>query len=502
MSRFLTFAATAALTLAVSAGAVAAQDFRALARQDLQRAHDELAANHPSVVIPGAASTSFRNWVDAGLADAMGRTGQVNSGDSHAYLLRYYAAGFHDSNIAIRPTFEGMGPYFAIGWPGFSTGWRNGHYVVTYVKAGTRNAPRVGDIVTECNLQPIEEFARAKLDRWEGDLDTEAGRVTSAPYLMWNRNNPFTSGVPSTCKFQSGRGRPRDLEMRPAPVDAASLEAAYRSTVYMPPATPLTVETVNGRPWIHVHSFADTTDADKAAWAAFNGAVEAQADAIRGPQGFVIDLRAASGSGENSSTARGYGLANRIWTPEFTVSRQPSAGDLTYRATQGNRDWYAAALGRMEADPQFVQDAMPVIVQTRELVTAFDAAIAAGQPSFTLAGRVGASDTGAANPVQGPVIVLVDAGCSGGCLDTLDLLSKLPNVRIAGSTTATDSIFIEPTVQRLPSNYADLSYGHKAWTARTRANNTPYTPAAGLIYMGNPADEAAVRTWVGSLFGG
>ena len=155
----------------------------------------------------------------------------------------------------------------------------------------------------------------------------------------------------------------------------------------------------------------------------------------------------------------------------------------------------------MEADPQFVQEAGPVIEQTREIVTAFDAAIAAGQPTFTLAGRAAVADTGAANPVAGPVVVLVDAGCSGGCLDTLDLLSKLPNVRIVGSTTATDSIFVEPTVMRLPSNYSDLSYGHKAWTSRPRANNQPYTPAQGLVYTGNPADEKAVRTWVASLFG-
>ena len=113
---------------------------------------------------------------------------------------------------------------------------------------------------------------------------------------------------------------------------------------------------------------------------------------------------------------------------------------------------------------------------------------------------VTAADPNAANPVQGPVIVLVDAGCSGGCLDTLDLLSKLPNVRIAGTTTATDSIFVEPTIQRLPSNYSDFSYGHKAWTSRPRGNNQPYTPAAGLTYTGNPADENAVRAWVGSLF--
>jgi hypothetical protein len=497
MSRMLSVAASAVLTLAVSAGAVSAQDFRALARQDLQTAHDELAANHPAPVVPGAASQSFTSWIDAGLQESLELANRVNSGDSHAYLLRYYAAGFRDSNIAASPTFEGMGPYFATSWPGFTTGWRNGKYVVTYVKPGVRGVPPVGAAAVECNLIPIEEFARDKLDRWEGNLETEAGRVTSAPYLLWNRNNPFTAGVPSVCSFQVGNRRARDYQIKPQPVDAASLEAAYRATVFMPPATPLSIETVNGRPWLNVHSFSDS-----AGWPAFNAQVEAQAAALRGPQGFVLDLRAASGSSVYTSTARGYGLANRIWTPEFTVSRQPAAGEITYRATPGNRTWYADTLGRMEADPQFVQEATPVIEQTREIVAAFDAAIAAGQPTFTLAGRPAVPDTGAPNPVQGPVVVLVDAGCSGGCLDTLDLVSKLPNVRIVGTTTATDSIFVEPTVLRLPSNYSDLSYGHKAWTSRPRANNQPYTPDPALTYTGNPADENAVRAWVAGLFGG
>jgi hypothetical protein len=496
MNRFLT--AVSAVAVMISATAASAQDFRALARTDLQAARDELRANHPAAVIPGAAGDTFRSWIDAGLADAQGRVGQVNSGDAHAYLMRYYAAGFRDSNIAITPTYEGLGPYFGTSWPGVATGWRNGRYEVTYVKPGVRNAPRVGDIVVSCNLTPIEEYARDKLDRWEGNLDTEAGRVTSAPYLLWNRNNPFVSGLPSTCDFQRGeRGRPRSVELRPVPIAPGDLEAAYRATVFMPPATPLGIETVDGRPWVRVHSFADS-----AGWDAFNSLVESQAAALRGPQGFVLDLRAAAGSSAYTSTARGYGLANRIWTPEFTVSRQPAAGEITYRATPGNRQWYADTLGRMQADPRFVQESPAVIAQTQEIVAAFDAALAAGQQTFTLPGRAAVADTGAANPVQGPVVVLVDAGCSGGCLDTLDLLTRLPNVRIAGSTTATDSIFIEPTVERLPSNYSDLSYGHKAWTSRQRGNNQPFTPAQGLTYTGNPADENAVRAWVATLFAG
>lgn len=491
MNRIIAAVSAAALTLVASAAT--AQDFRALARQDLQAAHDALAANHPAAVIPGAQSEAFRGWIDAGLQDALGKAGSVNSGDSHAYLMRYYANGFRDSNIAIRPTYEGLGPFFATGWPGFATAWRNGEYVVSYVKPGVRGVPAVGSVLVDCVGKSAADMASERLDRWEGDLTTEAGRVRTAPYLLWNRNNPFTGGVPTLCNFKVGR-RTREFEMRPQPADAASIEAAYRATVYTPGATPLAVETVDGRPWINVHTLGDD-----AGWDAFFAQVEGQLGAIHGPQGFVLDLRGANGSSPNA-TARGYGLANRIWTPEFTVSRQPEAGSITYRATPANRQWFADTLGRMQADPRFVQESAPVIEQTQAIVAAFDAAIAANQPTFTMAGRASVPDTGAANPVTGPVVVLVDAGCTGGCLDTLDLLTKLPNVKLAGSVTAEDSIFVEPTTLRLPSNYADLIYGHKAWTTRERGNNAPFTPAQGLLYTGDATDEAAVRTWVGSLF--
>ena len=493
LSRLLA-ASTAVLALTVSAGAVQAQDFRALARQDLQAAHAALQANHPAAVAQGQASAPFRSWIDTGLADAMAKAGQVNSGDSHAYLMRYYAGGFRDSNISMTPSFEGLSPYFAIGWPGFTTGWRDGKYVVTYVKPGVRSTPPVGAELVDCAGKTAEDLAQEKLDQWEADLTSEAGRVRSAPFLLWNRNNPFTAGMPMACNFRINNSRrAREFRLTNQPVQIADLEAAYRATVYVAPSQPLAIETVNGRPWIHVHSFADA-----AGWDAFNAQVEAQAATLRA-QGFVLDLRGARGQSYNSTT-RGYGLANRIWTPEFTVSRQPAAGEITYRATAGNRQWYAETLGRMEADPRFVQESMPVIEETRAIIAAMDAAMASGQQTFTLTGRPPVADTGAPNPVRGQVVVLVDAGCAGGCLDTLDLLQRLPNVRIAGSETSTDSIFIEQTTQRLPSNYSDLSYGHKAWTSRQRPSNTGFKPAQGLAYAGNPADEAAVRTWVGTLF--
>ena len=80
MTRFLTAAASAAFALAVSAGAVVAQDFRDLAREDLQRMHDELAANHPAAAVPGEASNTFRSWIDAGLQESLGMANRATSG--------------------------------------------------------------------------------------------------------------------------------------------------------------------------------------------------------------------------------------------------------------------------------------------------------------------------------------------------------------------------------------------------------------------------------------
>ena len=161
MNRMIAAASAAVLSLTVAAGSAVAQDFRALAQQDLQAAHDALAANHPAAVIPGAPGEAFRSWIDAGLAQAKGKVGQVNSGDSHAYLMRYYANGFRDSNIAIRPTYEGLGPFFATSWPGVATAWRNGEYVVSYAKPGVRNLPPVGATLVKCGDKTAAQLAEA-----------------------------------------------------------------------------------------------------------------------------------------------------------------------------------------------------------------------------------------------------------------------------------------------------------------------------------------------------
>ena len=521
MLRKFTAASLAALAVAMAgSAAVAQEDFRSLARTDLQTLHDTLRDNHPAAVVPGPQGDTFRAWIDRGYTEAQGQLNRVNSGDSAVYLLRSYASGFRDANINVEPSYEENVPWYAPQWPGFTTGWRNGQYVVTYVKQGVRGAPPVGAVLESCNGTPAEEYARNRLDRWEGNLELEADRVRTAPYLLWNRNNPFAGQIPGTCMFKNRPTdrRAREYTLSPINNDLAGQEAAYRATVFTPTAgRELAVETVGGRPWIHVHTLVENQG-----WAGFNQQLQEQAAAIRGPSGFVLDLRGADGTGYNS-IARGYAVANRIWTPEFTVSRQPEAGQVIHRATPANREYFADALRRMQADPLFAYENHSVVLQTQRIVEAYDAAIAAGQQTFevqqaasgavvgeaTSAGganpdqpdpNAGVAAGDVANPVQGSVVVLVDGGCTAGCLDVVDLLIKLPNVRLVGNVTSADTIFIEPTSLRLPSGYADLRYGHKVWASRQRGNNQPHTPTS--VYTGLPGDEVAVRAWIAGLFGG
>lgn len=489
----LRLATALALSTALTATATVAQDWRAQAEQDLTAIHAALRDNHPAAVIDQDSST-FRSWLDAGLAEARENLGRVNSPNAFGYILRGYAGGFRDANIQAGPSWEESEPWFGVAWPSFATRWENGGYVVSYVAQGVRNTPPLGARLIDCDGTPAAEIANRRLDRYEGNLQLEADRYATAPYLLWDRANPMAGSLPAQCNWQVGNRR-RAFPITAVPASAQEREVAYRASVFTPPATTLVVEPWNGGHWIRVH----TLEAD-GAWEAFYAQVESMAEAIRAGSHIVIDLRGVS-AGDVNSTAFGYRLANRIWGPDYFVSRQPGSANIGYRVSAANRQWFAEALARMEADPVFVQMNAATIEETRAIVAAFDEAAAAGQQSFTRAGPPALPDSGEPNAVGGQVIILTDGACTQGCLDFVDALLRMPNTRHVGGVTGADSIYIEPTVLTLPSNAARLSYGHKAWLDRSRRSNQPYTPAEGLRFTGNMADDEAVRAFVASVLG-
>jgi hypothetical protein len=504
-SLFAAAVAAAALAGASSAGA---QDWSAAAAQDLQAAHDILRDNTAQPYVDRD-SARFRSWLDAGLAQAKALPlSKVNNGAAYAAALRSYLSGFHDDNISV--LYGGQPLWFAVGWPGFSTGWRNGSYVVTWSDPAGRGLPPVGAKLISCDKVPAETLAKQRLDGFEAALDTESGRVRSAPYLLWDRANKMTPPTPEKCDFEVNRGRrtysiseqlPNDAQQHAAFVSAG----AKREGLSIEPFG-------QGGFWIGVHTYDSSAN-----WDGFLAQVDQNLAAVQNAPFVVIDLRGAL----EGDHRQGQRLSNRLWTPEYYLSRQPHSARIVYRVSQGNRQFYAETAARLASDPMTASQAAPL----QDILAKLDGALAAGKttldvnevtiPATAAPAAPPAAGTPAdaaattpaapapapapaaaalANPMKGRILVLVDSWCSTECLAMVDALSAMPNVTVAGTQTSQDSIFLGNVTVRLPSGQGYLLYGDKAWLDRARGSGS-YAPQGALQYTGDLGDEAAWKAF-------
>lgn len=469
--------ALAACAAALGASAAHAQDWSAVAAQDLAAMRDTLKADHPAAYVDkeGAA---FRSWIDAGYEQARAGLGKANGQLGYYYLLKAYAGGFRDANIRVSPTWPEPDPAFAVAWPNFSTAWRDGAYTVAWSDGGSKTPP-VGAKLISCDKKPAEAIARERLDRWEGDLELEADRVRTAPYLLWDRANPHVPLVPAKCDFDVG-GRKKTFPLSYAFAGEVARKAAFQAA-RPKPARALTVESWTDGYWLRIPSFADDMP-----WETFLGQIEAQRAAIQNARVVVVDMRGA----DDGPGRFGYRVANWLWDPDFVLSHTPQFGDVAYRVSPANRAFYAGVLANLKTDGHYYKE----WARWEALLAEFDQALAAGQPLLKRNETRALVVETPANPMKAKVVVLTDAHCARACLNMMDLFTRLPNVVHAGSRTGADSIFVGETQTTLPSAYVRLSLGDKAWLDRPRASHTPYTPT--LAYPGDYADDAAVRAWL------
>ena len=514
------FAAVIGAAMTLSAVSANAQDWSAAASQDLQAIHDALRDNSPEVYLDRD-SAQFRSWLDAGLAAAQKQPlGKVNNVAAYADALKFYTVGFHDANIALDPNWAEQPAYFAVNYPGFSTAWRGGSYVVVYNDPGVKNLPPVGAKLISCDKVAADDIAKQRLDRYEGDLTTESGRFKSAPYLLWDRANTMLPALPAKCDWDVG-GRKRTIPLVENFSSPDVRQAAV--TAAAPHPTGLGIETFGtGGVWIDLHSLSE-----RQSWTPVLNQIDQNIAAIRAAPVVVIDLRGADGG----SVRAGYRVLTRLWSSGFITANNPPATQITYRTSKANQDFYRSVAARLSADPitamgagtwSTLADALAAAAaQNQTLLTrnenaaqsgaAGPIAVAPEMPKDPNAAPVAseappppppAETAGpAVNMMKGRVLVLTDYWCSGACLFLMDSLTRLPNVQHIGTQTGADSIFIGQSTVALPSGHARIMFGDKAWLDRPRQTNVPYTPAAGLAYTGDLSDEAALKAWVGQVVG-
>jgi hypothetical protein len=486
--RYFTVPETGAATYT---GSVAAwpihtpQAWRKAAATDLTAMHDMLRDNAPQMFVERD-SAHFRKWLETGYAEAQAMLPGVQDYNGYVYLLRGYAGGFRDGHLGVGSPehlgVSGRPPQ----WPGFATRWAGGAYVVSMTSASAKEPhPPVGAELLDCDGNSAEDLARSRLDKYEGNLDLNTGRVWSALSLLLDRGNPFVKPL-KTCRFREASG------IRTYPLSYRPLDRKDGVFTSLPKAR-FGLEHPAPEVWrIGVPAMSGELD-----WPRLYADIEAHANDIRSSDRVIIDLR---GNGGGDSQFAGE-LAKRLWGEPVTNYYLPFWGPAVYPAVSETRQYIAGTtipeLRKLSQAGKIPQGA---VAAKEQFLALLDKAIAKGRKTITV-GQQTKPERGAvpANPMKAQVFLVTDHACFSACLDLMDLFLAIPNVYHAGTQTGADTIFMELERHKLPSAMAYLAYGHHALIKRPRGSNVPYTPAPALTYRGDLADEAAFERWLAAL---
>lgn len=459
------------------------EEWRAAAAMDLVAVHDILRDNSPAMVIDRD-SADFRRWLEVGLRQAQADLPKVNDPRGYYYVVQGYVGGFRDSHIQFGPN-PGFGVTTrAVAWPGFVLGGTSDGFEVAFRAADAPEGPPLHAKLVACDGKGPEALVQAH-DRYDGNFRLPSVRQGRAVGLLLDRADPFVPRSQS-CSFQVD-GAVRAYTLNWVPLDEAHTKQidASRATAGGPRKLGLAPWGDN-RWWITIPSMGNDQD-----WNGFYAEVSKHLDAVRAADAVVIDVR---GNGGGNS---GFGdrLARMLWGETMVDANLPDLGPTVWRASKINRDNWAGVADLVAKDPNYTdQDRQ----EFRFILARYDAAIAHGEPTFTLgdSGPVKRPAPGP-NPMKGRVVMLTDYACNSACLDLMDEITAMPHVVHAGTVTSADTIFMDLTeVPALPSGVSSLAFGRKAWIKRPRGSNVPYTPTARFTWTGAAADEAGLRAWL------
>lgn len=456
-----------------------ADQWRAAARQDIEAIHDTLRDNAPFMVVDRD-SAGMRRWLEAGRAEAERDLSKVTDGRSYYYVLARYVGGFRDGHIGLGLTkgaVKGRMP----DWPGFAMTWRNDHYEVGWVQPGTEaEAPPVGAILVGCDGQSAEALAEKRLDTLFGNLKLDAERSATAFQLLRDYHYPVLA--PTACTFRTATGE-KPWKLAWSTPTSETVNTAAKS-LFAPRAQFGVGRWGANAWWIGAPTMTGEED-----WKALYAAIDSNLAAIRAADVLVIDLR-GNGGGNSDYGAT---LARRLYGDPVVDADDMPWGDLVFKAGPLSRKWAADGVVQAKDHPGWLASIKPVS-EKLDAAPLGSAVLIKGGASST---RKAQPDS----PMKARVVVLVDHACFSACLDTLDLFTRLPGVKLAGVETGADTIFMDGMGAALPSGKATLRFGIKAWVQRRRGSNIPYAPDPSLRYTGSLADEAALKQWLAGKLG-
>jgi len=457
-------------------------EWREVVRRDLKAAHDTLHDNSPALVV-SRDGEHFRQWLEEGYRSSVRMADHVNDGYGYVFLMRRYLRGFHDGHIGFGEAFPiVLSPPKA--WPGYVLGLRGERLMVKFRANRAGKAPPLGAILVGCDGKSAEKLA-AERDLYDADRTLYSGKFRAAYFMMFDRANPFVR-LPKVCKFQVAN-KLQEFPIQWQTMSKDEVDQAFSRSLGGAKRSLALEHWKHGSWWLSVPSMADDQD-----WTTFLKSLSEHQEELRNADRVVIDLR---GNGGGSSDYA-YSIANLLWGEDWTAAMAPAWGPAVWRAAPAN----LADLKKIRTTLEAQTRDSGTLAFYDELIADMSSAIRDGRQTVTTNDE--ASPPPAApklNPMKGKVVLLTDPACFSACLDLMDLFTRMPNTLQVGAPTGGDTIFMELTSVKLPSELGSISYGHKAWVKRIRGSNVVYSPTPENTWSGEPDDESGIRNWVDAL---
>jgi len=440
------------------------------ASNDIRAAHKLMLENHPGTV--NKADPKFLETAERALSESLELAKQADSAPKWKYSLMSYAAQFRDGHFSIEADDKGESPKPR--WPGFVVAWRNNKVVIHHSEDRT-NFP-VGAEVVSCDGKAVKECIHDHVFRFHGNPEIEGSWTVVTPLLMFDDGNPFVKA-------------PKKIELRLTDSETAKKLLSWK--VLTPeddwyerwnramdgPKYPTSIENLPKDVWwIRLPDF-KPNETEQKRFDVLVATIKKNLDSIRASQAIVIDLRRNNGGNSLFPLE----ISKLIWGEDHFKWRDSKTGSkktfVEWRASKANIAMLKSYIPILEKQG-WTEDQLNDIHQ---LIEGMSTAAAAGndlyrQPDEPADSESQDSPTRIANPVKASIFVVVTGRSASASLNAVDIIKKFDNVTLVGSTTSSDSNYMDICSHPLPSGMATLYCPMKVYRNRTRKSGFVYRP--------------------------
>lgn len=469
------------LPLAAQAQDNTTAHWRALTQLDVEAAHKLLADNHPAAS-PEAKDPFFPDALKKAYADALVRAAKVTSFPGYVATLGAFANAMGDGHIWSHPLYVPN----TIEWAGLMTVKRGPNWVIASEDKDVVGEDVTGARIISCGGEPVDDFARDTLGRYQRVWSVQAMRVLAAPRLLVDEGNPFVTR-PSSCVVEKG-GTQHAITLHWKKISRATFLASVTGVTGK---AGYGVRQVGPGYWIAIEQLGGKAQA-------VIDAAKAQQEQLRNAPYVVLDLRGNGGGSDDY----GRQLATVLYGRPYAVAHI-GEGEEETDSTACTSVWRASPenIKAVDATSHMLADAGETAAAKAygEGVVAMRAALAAhhgltGNPVCAPPQSTPAATNGA-SLMHARMIVLTNSVCFSSCINVVEYFKKL-GATLVGQMTGADTHFSEVREIVLPSGLSTFSTLQAIMPDAPRTVG-PFAP--DVPYDGDISDTAALEKWTAQL---